>query len=69
MTTINNITNNELHSMFIAERNRENGRAFYRENKATIIQCDVCGSCFKLPYLYRHRQTKKHLKKLEQISA
>ena len=65
MTTINNITD---HSVFVTERNRENGRAFYRENKATIIKCDVCGSCFKLPYLYRHRQTKKHLKKLEKLN-
>jgi len=65
MTTINNITD---HSVFVTERNRENGRNWYRENKATIIQCDICESCFKLPYLYRHRQTKKHLKKLEKLN-
>ena len=65
MTTINNITD---HTVFVTERNRENGRNWYRDHKHLKIQCDVCGSCFKLPYLYRHRKTKRHLKKLEKLN-
>lgn len=63
MTTINKITD---HSFFLAERNRENGRQFYHRNKNTTIKCEVCGCCFKLPYLYRHQKTKKHIKKMNE---
>jgi hypothetical protein len=45
-----------------AERNRQNGRDFYERNKNTVIKCEVCQTCFKLPYMYRHRKTKKHIK-------
>ena len=57
------------HSFFLAERNRENGRRFYHDNKNTTIKCEVCGNCFKLPYLYRHRRTKRHIKNLEKITT
>jgi len=57
------------HSFFLAERNRENGRNFYHNNKNTKIKCDVCGNCFKLPYIYRHQKTKRHLNNLKKITT
>lgn len=54
-------------SFFRSERNKQNGRDFYKKNKETNVRCDVCQTCFKLPYLYRHRKTKKHIKLTERF--
>ena len=53
--------------LFKEERNRQNGRDFYRKNKNTIVKCEVCATCFKLPYIYRHKKTKKHIKLAERF--